>query len=311
MKRVTVLFLTVFLTVLFNACKPPVQQPQADVQSSLPKHVILVGFDGFSAYSMKHGVEVPTMRRLMAEGSFTLDNRSVLPSSSAVNWASMFMGAGPELHGYTTWGSRTPELPSRVVNLDNRFPNIFGLYREKAPDAEIGYIYEWEGMNYLVDTLAMSFRRQVMVDEANPYGCASVAVPYIKEKKPNLCAIIFDQPDGIGHTYGWTSPEYYAMENHLDSCLSQIVTAVEEAGIMDETVIIVTADHGGIEKEHGGKTMQEMLVPIIFYGKNVRKGHVISESTMIYDIAGTIAYLLDVEQPQVWIARPITSAFVK
>ena len=109
------------------------------------------------------------------------------------------MGAGPELHGYTEWGSRTPELPSRVVNSDNRFPNIFGMYRDKAPEAEIGYIYEWEGMNYLVDTLAMSFRKHAPMSAENPNGCTPVAVQYIKEKKPNLCAIIYDQPDGTGH----------------------------------------------------------------------------------------------------------------
>jgi hypothetical protein len=30
---------------------------------------------------------------------------------------------------------------------------------------------------------------------------------------------------------------------------------------------------------------------------------------MIYDIAGTLAYMMNVEQPQVWIARPIVSIF--
>ena len=43
--------------------------------------------------------------------------------------------------------------------------------------------------------------------------------------------------------------------------------------------------------------------------KIVKKGFKIPESTMVYDIAGTMAYLLDVPQPQVWIARPILSAF--
>ena len=85
--------------------------------------------------------------------------------------------------------------------------------------------------------------------------------------------------------------------------------AVREAGIMDDTVVILTADHGCIETGHGGKTMNEMQTPIVFYGKNVKKGFKIPESTMVYDIAGTIAYLLDVPQPQVWIARPIMSAF--
>lgn len=70
--------------------------------------------------------------------------------------------------------------------------------------------------------------------------------------------------------------------------------AVREAGIMDDTVVILTADHGGIETGHGGKTMNEMQTPIVFYGKNVKKGFKIPESTMVYDIAGTMAYLLDV-----------------
>ena len=95
----------------------------------------------------------------------------------------------------------------------------------------------------------------------------------------------------------------------FDCCLTLVMVAVREAGIMDDSVGILTADHGGIETGHGGKTMNEMQTPIVFYGKNVKKGFKIPESTMVYDIAGTIAYLLDVPQPQVWIARPIMSAF--
>lgn len=304
-------FLFVCLAILaccLGACSSATQQAPQKVKN-LPKHVILIGFDGLSANILNNGADMPTFRRMMAEGASTLENRSILPSSSACNWASMFMGAGPELHGYTEWGSRVPELPSRVVNSDNRFPNIFGLYRDKAPEAEIGYIYGWEGMNYLVDTLAINHRQLVPMTAENPDGLTPAAVQYIKEKKPNLCVIAFDEPDGTGHGKGWNSPEYFAMVNHLDSCLTQVVNAVQEAGIMDETVIILSADHGGIETGHGGKTMNEMQTPIVFYGKDVKKGFKITESTMVYDIAGTIAYLLDVQQPQVWIARPIVSAF--
>ncbi|MDR2917899.1 MAG: alkaline phosphatase [Tannerella sp.] len=295
----------------FTACSNASTEKQQVVvqEKNLPKHVILVGFDGFSAYSLNNGADMPMLRKLMAEGASTVENRSVLPSSSAVNWSSMFMGAGPELHGYTEWGSRTPDLPSRVVNADNRFPNIFGLYREQHPDTEIGYIYEWEGLNYLVDTLAINYRQQAAFTEDNPECCTPFAVRYIKEKKPNFCAVLFDQPDGTGHKFGWKSQEYLDKMNELDGYLAQIVQAVEDAGMMDETVIVVVSDHGGIEKGHGGKTMDEMQTPIVFYGKGIKKGFSIPESTMIYDIAGTLAYLLDVEQPQVWIARPILSIF--
>ena len=101
------------------------------------------------------------------------------------------------------------------------------------------------------------------------------------------------------------------MLTHLDKGLDAIVKAVEDAGIMDETIIMVTADHGGIDTGHGGITMNEMQTPIVFYGKGIKKGFVIPESTMVFDIAGTIGYMFNIEQPQVWIARPITSVFEK
>ncbi len=266
MKKQILFICCAVIAYCLSACNTAPQQVPLK-EKNLPKHVILIGFDGLSAHCLNSGADMPTFRKMMAEGASTLENRSILPSSSACNWASMFMGAGPELHGYTEWGS------------------------------------------YLVDTLAMSFRKHAPMSAENPNGCTPVAVQYIKEKKPNLCAIIYDQPDGTGHGKGWSSPEYFAMVNHLDSCLTQVMDAVREAGIMDDTVVILTADHGGIETGHGGKTMNEMQTPIVFYGKNVKKGFKIPESTMVYDIAGTIAYLLDVRQPQVWIARPIMSAF--
>ena len=214
MKKQILFICCAVIAYCLSACNTAPQQVPLK-EKNLPKHVILIGFDGLSAHCLNNGADMPTFRKMMAEGASTLENRSILPSSSACNWASMFMGAGPELHGYTEWGSRTPELPSRVVNSDNRFPNIFGMYRDKAPEAEIGYIYEWEGMNYLVDTLAMSFRKHAPMSAENPNGCTPVAVQYIKEKKPNLCAIIYDQPDGTGHGKGWSSPEYFAMVRWL------------------------------------------------------------------------------------------------
>jgi len=308
MKKTIYLAGFAMLACCFLACTSGVKQVP-EKEKNLPKHVILVGFDGWSSHSLNNGADMLTVRGLMADGASDLKSRSVLPSSSAVNWASMFMGSGPELHGYTEWGSRVPELPSRVIGNYEIFPNIFGLYREKAPEAEIGFVYEWEGVKYVVDTLAMNYVQQAPMKEETPDGCTPFAVNYIKEKKPNLLAVIYDQPDGAGHGNGWTSPEYYAKINHLDQCLSQIIQATKDAGIIDETVFIVTSDHGGIDKGHGGKTMQEMERPLIFYGKGIKKGHVIPESTMIYDIASTIAYLLDVNQPQVWTGRPVMSIF--
>lgn len=273
------------------------------------KHVILIGLDGWGAYSLPKA-DMPNTKKLMEDGAYTLKKRSTLPSSSAINWASMFMGAGPELHGYTEWGSKTPELPSRVLNQHGIFPTIFQLLRDDRPKAEIGCLHEWEGIKYLVDTLSLSYRHQVLDCNKTPKELGDKASAYIKEKHPDLLAICFDGPDHTGHTAGHDTPEYYEKLKELDSYIGQIVQAVKDAGMLDETIFILTSDHGGINKGHGGKTMQEMETPFIISGKNIKRGLRFDDISMMqFDIASTIAYIFNLEQPQVWIGRPMKNVF--
>ena len=81
------------------------------------------------------------------------------------------------------------------------------------------------------------------------------------------------------------------------------------AGMEDNTVVIVTSDHGGINKKHGGKTLEEMEIPWIIYGKRVKKGEELTQSIMTYDTAATIAWIFGLKTPQVWIGRPVKAAF--
>ena len=241
----------------------------------------------------------------MDSGAYTLKKRSVLPSSSAVNWASMYMGAGPELHGYCEWGSQVPDLPSRVVNKDGIFPTIFSELRAAAPEAEIGNIYEWEGIRYLVDTLALNYDKHVVEVAKDSTATARFAVNYIREKKPAFVNVVFDALDHVGHAAGHDTPLYYEKLEEIDGYVGQIVQAVKDAGIWEESIVIVTADHGGIEKGHGGRTMREMETPFIICGKHIKQGAVIEESMMQFDIASTIAAIFGLQQPQVWIGRPM------
>jgi len=268
------------------------------------EHVIFVGLDGLAAKTLTDRAQMPTLYELMDNGAYTFSGRTILPSSSACNWASIFMGAGTEIHGYLTWDAKEPAMPPPFLTENGRFPDIFMEYHKANPKAEIGYIYEWDGMAYLADPKAFNYTEKVS-------NCTQPAIDYIKTKKPNLFAIVYDQPDGSGHKFGWGTPEYMENVKKLDTDLSKIVDAIKEAGIMDSTVLIVTSDHGGINKGHGGTSMNEMLRPLVFFGKDVKKKFEIKDSTVVYDMAPTIAYLLDVPAPQVWTGRPIKSAFEK
>ncbi len=272
------------------------------------KHVIFIGLDGWGAYCMEKA-DMPNVRKLIDNGAYTMKKRSVLPSSSAVNWATMFMGACPELHGYTAWDSKIPEIPSRVIYKNNIFPTIFQLLKNQHPESEIGCIYEWEGIKYLVDTLALDyFERIPDSDNTNRVTC-QMAEKYIKDKRPNLFAIIFDEPDHVGHDIGHNSEAYYKKLKELDGYIAEIIQATKEAGIYEKTIFVITSDHGGINKDHGKKSMEELETPFVICGSGIKKRGEFQESMMQFDVASTIAAIFGLKQPQVWVGRPMYKIF--
>ena len=95
----------------------------------------------------------------------------------------------------------------------------------------------------------------------------------------------------------------------IDTFLGRVIEATKKAGMFDDTIFILTGDHGGKDKGHGGKSLLEMEVPFIIAGKNVRQGGEFKEVNMRFDTAATIAYIFGLEQPQAWIGRPAVHVF--
>ncbi|AQW89761.1 alkaline phosphatase [Elizabethkingia anophelis] len=270
------------------------------------KHVVLIGCDGFGAYALPEA-DMPNLKNLMKDGSWSLKARSVLPSSSAVNWASMIMGAGPTLHGYTEWNSAVPEIPSSDLTKEGMFPSIFSILKEQKPSLITALIYSWQGIDPLVQKGTTDIR---IPAKDNDDFCTESAVEVIKTKKPTLTFIHLDQPDGVGHNTGHRTPAYYEELKKVDVRIGKIVQAVKDAGIANETVIIVTADHGGKDKGHGGKTLDEVLIPWVVYGKGVKKNQELKNTIITYDTGATIAWLLGLKVPESWRGLPVKQAFL-
>ena len=285
--------------VFFTACQQNTQSRSRKV-----KHVILIGSDGLGAYAFDKA-KIPNIRKMMNSGSYSLQARAVLPSSSAVNWASMIMGSGSELHGYTEWGSKTPELPSRIVGEEGIYPSIFSLINDQLPEERMGVSYTWGGIGYLFEKNLVDLDHNGKTDEET----AEKAIDFFLNEKPALTFIHFDQPDGAGHGVGHDTPEYYEAVEEIDRLIGMVIEAVEQAGMMEETVIILSSDHGGVDKGHGGKSLLEVEIPWIIYGKGIPANGVLSSSIVTYDTGSTIAYLLGLEQPQFWTGRPVMEAF--
>lgn len=273
-------------------CQP---QPKA-------KHVIIIGMDGMSSAAYRHA-DMPFLQSQAETGAYALRKRSCLPSSSAINWATMLCGSNPELHGFLHWGTKTAELEQRQVEESGSYPSVFRLVRDQRPDSKIGYFYDWVGMKYMCDTLAMSDWGGSGTDDQRVL--TQMAEDYIINEKPDLVMFAFAQPDEDGHTYGWESDEYMHQLQVLDSCTKVIVDATRTAGIYDDCIFIVIADHGGIEMGHGKTTMTEMEAPFIVWGKNIAPVGSLDEdySMMNFDVGAIIADIMAVTPPQVWTGR--------
>ncbi len=81
----------------------------AMAMAAMVEHVVVIGVDGLGPVGIEQA-STPHMDALIAAGAHSFTARGVMPTSSAPNWASMIMGAGPEQHGIV---SNPPWLPKQ------------------------------------------------------------------------------------------------------------------------------------------------------------------------------------------------------
>lgn len=97
--------------------------------------------------------------------------------------------------------------------------------------------------------------------------------------------------------------EYYAIITHLDAQIGKILDALEKSGVMDNTYVIFSADHGLSVGRHGllGKqSMYEhsMRPPLMLLGPGIPKGHQVSNDVYLQDIMATTLDIAGIEKPE-------------
>jgi predicted AlkP superfamily pyrophosphatase or phosphodiesterase len=294
MNKVKIAIIIVFDLFIILSCATsgiPPRKTVLDSNSTSARHLIFIGFDGWGAAYLKKAY-MPTIKRMISDGTSSTNARSVMPSVSWPNWTSLFMGTPPEKRA------------------NDNFPSIFTIVKESfsavQDDSETQSVlfYEWKDLyNICPDGTAAKF--EISSDYESAYRIAS----YILTNKPVFTAIAFDEPDHAGHTMGWGSKAYYDKLTLLDNFVAIIEQAVKDSGIYDSTVFVFSSDHGGSFKGHGMNTSKHRKIPLIFYGAGIKKGYVIPFSTNTYDTTPTMAAILGLQVPQEWTGRPIFEIF--
>ncbi|MDO5581385.1 MAG: alkaline phosphatase [Planctomycetia bacterium] len=300
-----------------------------DVQSPLPKvkRVVLIGADGFGAHYVKWD-DLSNLKMMKENGAWTLHMRCVMPSVSAINWATILMGAPSEMHGFREWGSKKPDIQSIFLTKKGLFPCIFSVLRDQVPQAKSSAVYDWDGIGNLYQKADVNEQKciafglskddpkaaKMTAEEKDLYlsklkteAVTEQALKFLTKDK-TLCFIYFGEPDHVGHKLNWGSQKYQESMIHVDKQVGKILAHLKKNGMDQDTIVIFIADHGGTEKGHGKGIMEHMEVPWILYGPGVKKGN-LNDVIVNYDNTATIAWILGLKQPQAWRGQAITSAF--
>jgi len=297
------LFPVLALAALFG-CGP--KEPSAE-------YVIILGFDAMSSLGVQRAA-TPNFNYMIENGAVSLHTRCIRETSSSQNWMTMVSAAPIEMHGVFTnsWKPGMGEnFPPALTNGIGLFPTIFDVIREQKPELKQYAFVEWtaETRMYDMEAFDSSYVHGVYPGLDTYKDVLDKAFTKYLEDRPEMMFVSIDITDHMGHTFGHESDEYLGCVSEMDSLTGVFVRELEARGWMKNTVIIVTADHGGLGPGHGGDSMAEFEIPIILYGAGVTKGKVMKHTNMIYDVGATAAGLLGVELPWECRGKMLTEAF--
>ena len=288
------------LVPLLAHCAPAYVPPTAPERQRAPtRHVILVSVDGLRPDAIAAS-GARNLERMMREGAYSLDARTILPSRTLPSHTSMLTGVQPEVHGIT-WNDEQVEAQGRV-----RVATVFDM-------ADSAHLHTAAFFG------KAKFRHLIHADAPDdveaPRGTEVVLAPrmtqdvihYLRFRQPDLLFVHIADPDIAGHSVGWMTTPYRWAVRRADAAIEQIRrAAVRRFG--RDFVLIVTADHGGHGRDHGSDAPEDVRIPWIAWGAAVQPGELPS-GIRTMDTAATVLWLLGVPVPERWEGRPVTAAF--
>lgn len=273
------------------------------------QRVIVLGFDGMGGQALKK-VHTPNFDSLRANGAYTYKAEAVIPTSSSSNWAAMINGAPPRVNTVHSNNWERTKITGKKFcgqKVGEIFPTIFKVLREQKLKAKIACVHHWDGFARLANTEAMD----TIINTKDEFATCKTTCELIEKMQPDFLFVHFDHVDHAGHEYGHFTPQYYRSIDVADSLTGLVINQLKKTGLYESTTIIVTADHGGIRKGHGGLTRKEIEIPWIIAGPAINKNQRLKMRVRQYDTAPTIAHVFKLAMPECWKGKPVKTAFLE
>ena len=295
-RRISMSFSALALTLLVSAGMDMRPVPQPDAVST---HVMVISIDGLRADAIER-YNARTLLRLARDGAYAVGAQTITPSSTLPSHTSMLTGVTPEIHGIT-WNSDNTDKYGYV-----RVPTVFELAKKNGYTTAA--FFSKKKFHHLQKPGTLDYSQAP--DGTNWLATKTVAdvQQYLKFKRPNLLFVHIGEPDYAGHGFGWMSFAYGWAVHHADGAVDVLLKAAEDAFGAGNFTVVVTADHGGHNRGHGGDDPRDMTIPWIAWGKGIASGTAPTD-VKTTDTAATVLWLLGVPRPEAWSGRAVASAF--
>ena len=237
------------------------------------KHVVVVTIDGFRPnFYLEDKWDTPNLKEMKREGAHAHGVDGVFPSVTYPSHTTIVTGVYPARHGIfynglfekdeatkgqiywrfdqitspTLWEvTQSAGLKAASVNwpVSVGAPTIFNI-------SDVGA----KGQKVMEDStrpagISTLLKREVLgnapaIKVGIDKNVAGIAAWVIKSEKPNFMTVHLLGMDHVQHVHGRNGPEVEQAIIRADSAVGMIRKAIAEAGIKENTLLIVTGDHG-------------------------------------------------------------------
>ena len=261
--------------------------------------VIQMMIDGVRPDALQRAC-TPNLDRVLARSAYTMTAKSVMPSITICCHTSMFYSLSPEQHGVKSVGDTMQKQTNGLIE------------QLKLAQKESAFIYNWDPLRVMSRPLNLS--ASFMANVAGKYvdgefvGDQFIAEHASREIPKNLYDYIFiywGTVDECGHKFGWMSDEYLRQLEVVDTLIGEILPLIPE-----DTTLLIHSDHGGHDYGHGQDIPEDMVIPWMISGPNIKTDYAIQGPVTLLDIAPTLATILKIEVPVEWGGHSIDEIFV-
>ena len=245
------------------------------------RKAVVVSIDGLRPDLMLLA-RAPNIRGLLARGAYSMWARTTPNSITLPSHVSMMTGVSPRRHEIE-WNR---ELPLKEP-IYPRVPTLFeaakrhGYTTAVAAGKQKFDMFDRPGV--------LDWRHIPTTITSETAAVIGPAVQIILQHQPDVMLVHLPSVDNVGHAIGWATPQQMKAIEDADAAVGQVVQALDDAGMTDSTLLIVTSDHGGAGRTHGPDDFRSRYIPWIAVGPGIRHVDLTTYPKLVINTEDTFA----------------------